>query len=185
MSEEPTKEEHMARYRIAFVAILALMTIPLVAFAGGWAIASFDEVPGEFEAGVTYDLEYTVLQHGETPVDVDSTEVRILDANGTVNVFQAVPTGQPGRYSVAVTFPESGTWNWEVTLGVFEAHEMGTVEVAAAAAAVAPDSGSMLRWVLPAALILVMGLVAVQVAELAKNRRTTGTRRASRPVRAD
>ena len=174
----------MARYRIAFVAILALMTIPMVAFAGGWAIASFDEVPGEFEAGVTYDLEYTVLQHGETPVDVDSSEVRIVDSNGTVTEFDAASTGEPGRYSVAVTFPESGTWHWEVTLGVFEAHEMGTVEVATAAAAVAPDSGSMLRWVLPAALVLVMALVALQVAELSKNRRS-GTRRVSRPARAD
>ena len=175
----------MARYRIAFVAILALMTIPLVAFAGGWAIASFDEVPDEFEAGVTYDLEYTVLQHGETPVDVDGSEVRIFDSDGTVTEFGAVATGQPGRYSVAVTFPEPGSWHWEVTLGVFEAHDMGTVEVAAAAAAVAtPDSGSMLRWILPAALILVMAVLAVQVAELARNRRT-GTGRVSRPARAD
>lgn len=173
----------MARYRIAFVAILALMMIPMVALAGGWAIASFDEVPDEFAAGVTYDLEYTVLQHGETPVDVDGSQVRIVDSSGTVTEFDAVSTGETGRYSVAVTFPESGSWRWEVTLGGFEAHDMGTVEVAAASVA-APDSGSMLRWVLPAALILVMALVAVQVVELSRNRRT-GTRRVGRPARAD
>ena len=173
----------MARYRIAVVATLALMAVPMVAFAGGWAIASFDEVPGEFQAGVTYDLEYTVLQHGETPVDVGSSEVRIVDSNGTVTEFDAVAAGQPGQYTVAVTFPESGTWQWEVTLGAFAAQEMGTVEVAAAALGAAA-SGSTLRWLLPAALILVIGLIAVQVADLAKTRRT-GTRPASRPVRAD
>lgn len=173
----------MARYRIAFVAMLALMTIPMVAYAGGWAIASFDEVPSEFSAGTTYDLEYTVLQHGKTPVDVGSSQVRIVDSQGTVTELDAVATGQPGRYSVAVTFPESGPWQWEVALGAFGAQEMGTVEVTTAAIAPVAD-GSMLRWVLPAALILVMGLVTVQVAELAKHRRT-GTRRVNRPARAD
>ncbi len=69
----------MVRYRIALVAILAVMTIPMTAFAGGWAIASFDEVPGDFQAGATYDLEYTILQHGETPVDVGNSQVRIVD----------------------------------------------------------------------------------------------------------
>jgi hypothetical protein len=183
LSKEPNKEEHMARYRIAFVAMLALMAIPMVAFGGGWAIASFDEIPGEFSAGTTYDLEYTVLQHGKTPVDVGSSQVRMIDSNGTVTELDAVATGQPGRYAVAVTFPESGTWQWEVDLGVFGPQEMGTVEVSTAA--IAPVAvGSILRWVLPAALTIVMGLVAVQVAEVAKSRRT-GTRRASRPARAD
>ena len=173
----------MARNRIALVAMLALMAIPMVAFAGGWAIASFDEVPGEFSAGTTYDLEYTILQHGETPVEVSGSKVRIVDANGIATEFDAVATGQPGRYSVPVTFPEAGAWEWEVDLGVFGPHQMGTVEVMTVAIAPIADD-SMLRWVLPAALILVMGLVAVQVAALGKNRRT-GSRQVSRPARAD
>ena len=132
----------MVRYRIALVGMLAVLAIPLAALAGGWAIASFDDVPGGFQAGATYDLEYTILQHGETPVDVGQSQVRILDANGTVTAFDAAPAGETGRYSVSITFPESGTWQWEVTLGDFASHPMGTVEVTPAANAAA-GSGSM------------------------------------------
>ena len=168
----------MARYRIALIAILALLTIPLTAFAGGWAIASFDNVPSDFTAGSTYDLEYTILQHGETPVDVGSSQVRIVDSQGGVTAFDAVAASQPGRYSVSVTFPESGTWHWEVSMGDFGTHQLGALEVAAAAIG-GVGSGSALRWLLPAALALVLGLVAVQLAQLARKRRS------GQPLRAD
>ena len=162
----------MARYRIAVVGILAVLAIPLAASAGGWALASFDEVPGGFQAGVTYDLEYTILQHGVTPVDVGNSQVRIVGADGSVSAFDAMPTGETGRYSVSITFPASGTWHWEVDMGDFGPHQMGTVEVAPAINAAAA-SGSWLRWLLPLALVLVIGLVAIQVAEIAKTRRST------------
>jgi len=167
----------MVRYRIALVGMLAVLAIPLAASAGGWAIASFDEVPGGFQAGVTYDLEYTILQHGVSPVDVGNSQVRILDADGTVSAFDAAAAGETGRYSVSITFPESGTWQWEVTLGDFASQPMGTVEVTPAMNAPG-TSGSWLRWLLPLALVLVIGLVAIQVADLAR------TRRASPPLRA-
>ena len=168
----------MVRYRVALVGMLAVLAIPLAASAGGWAIASFDEVPGSFEAGVTYDLEYTILQHGVSPVDVGNSQVRIFAGDGAVTVFDATPAGETGRYSVSITFPDSGTWQWEVTLGDFASHPMGTVEVTPAMNATG-TSGSWLRWLLPLALVLVIGLVAVQVAELAK------TRRSSPPLRAE
>jgi hypothetical protein len=168
----------MARYRIALVAMLAAMAIPTVAMAGGWAMASFDNVPAEFEAGSTYDLEYTILQHGQTPVDVGSSQVRFVDSSGSVVEVDAVATGDPGRYAVSVTIPEAGSWQWSVTMGDFGDHEMGTVVVTEAVAAAAA-TGSVLRWLLPLALVLVLGMVAVQVADLAK------TRRSARPIRAD
>lgn len=168
----------MARYRIAFVAMLAAMAIPTAALAGGWAIASFDNVPAEFRAGSTYDLEYTILQHGQTPVDVGSSQVRFVDSKGTVVELDAVATGEPGRYAVSVTIPEAGSWHWSVTMGDFGDHEMGTVDVASATAAAA-TTGSALRWLLPIALVLVLGMVAVQVADLAK------ARRPGQPIRAD
>ncbi|HKY47993.1 MAG TPA: hypothetical protein VJQ79_08455 [Acidimicrobiia bacterium] len=168
----------MARYRIALVAMLAAMAIPTVALAGGWAMASFDNVPAEFEAGTTYDLEYTILQHGQTPVDVASSQVRFVDSDGTVVAADAVATGNPGRYTVSITIPEAGSWHWSVTMGEFGDHEMGTVEVTQAVAAAAA-TGSVVRWLLPLALVLVLGLVAAQVADLVK------TRRSARPIRAD
>ena len=158
--------------------MLAAMAIPTVALAGGWAMASFDNVPAEFEAGTTYDLEYTILQHGQTPVDVASSQVRFVDSGGTVLEVDAVATGHPGRYAVSFTIPEPGSWHWSVTMGDFGDHELGTVMVTQAVAAAAA-TGSVARWLLPLALVLVLGLVAVQVAGLAK------TRRSARPIRAD
>ena len=159
----------MARFRIALMVMLALLIVPLGASAGGWAVASFDEVPVGFEAGSTYDLEYTVLQHGEVPVDVGTSEVRIFDSNGSGTVFEATPTGETGRYSVSVNFPESGSWRWEVTLGDFPAQDMGQVEVAATpgTSAITPA----LRVLLPLALIVFLGLLAWQAAGMARSRR--------------
>ena len=163
--------------------MLALMAIPMTAFAGGWAIASFDQVPGEFEAGSTYDLQYTILQHGETPVDVGDSQVVIVDATGSKTAFDAVAQGQPGRYSVSITFPESGPWLWEVTMGPFASHQMGTIDVREATIE-SSGAGSMARWMLPLALLLVIGLIATQVADLANGRRTK-VRGQGQPVRAD
>jgi len=154
--------------------MLAVLAIPLAVSAGGWAMASFDEVPDGFQAGVTYDLEYTILQHGVTPVDVGGSQVRMVDASGVVTAFDATPTGETGRYSVSITFPESGTWQWEVTMEDFAPHQMGTVEVTPATNAIS-TSGSWLRWSLPLALVLVIGLVAIQIAELQKTRRSSAS----------
>ena len=119
----------MARHRLALVAMLALIAIPMTAFAGNWAMATFDQVPGQFAAGSTYDLQYTILQHGQTPVDVGESQVLIVDSAGAITAFDAVRQGQPGRYSVSITFPQSGAWGWEVTMGPFGSHPMGTVDV--------------------------------------------------------
>ena len=173
----------MARYRIAFGAMLALTAIPMVAFAGSWAMASFDQVPGEFEAGSSYDLQYTILQHGETPVDVGDSQVVIADATGSKTAFDAVALGQPGRYSVSIAFPEPGSWDWEVTMGPFASHQMGTIDVREAPNE-SSGAESLARWMLPVALLLVIGLIGIQVAELANGRRIT-VRGQGQPVRAD
>ena len=167
----------MTRSRIAYVAILVVMSIPASALAGGWAMASFDDVPTEFQAGSTYDLEYTILQHGRTPVDVGTSQVRIIASDGTVTAIDAVALEETGRYAVSITFPESGSWQWEVTQGDFAAQEMGKIEVSAAATGAA--AGSVLRWLLPLALALVIGLGIVQGRDLAR------VGRLGRPVRAD
>lgn len=170
----------MARRKLlAIVAFLTLMAFPTVAQAGGWAVTSFDSLPTDFEAGQPYDLTYTILQHGQTPVDVGTSVVRIIDSGGTLTEFVAVPTGELGRYAVTVTFPASGTFQWEVTQGDFESYQLGTIEVNAAAAAAAGAS-ALLRWLLPTALVLVIGLIAIQAMSMFRNRRVS-----ARPIRAD
>lgn len=181
--QEPTKELFMARYRFALVAMLAFVAIPMTAFAGSWAMASFDQVPGTFVAGSPYNLQYTILQHGETPVDVGASQVLIVDSAGAITAFDAAPLGQPGRYSVSITFPESGAWGWEVTMGPFGSHQMGTIDVRGASLE-SSGAGSLVRWMLPVSLIMVIGLIGIQLAEQASRRRNA-FRGQGQPVRAD
>lgn len=164
---------------LAITVFLTLLAFPSLAQAGGWALSSFDELPSEFEAGTPYDLNYTILQHGITPVDVGTSFVRITDSQGNLTEFEATPSEGVGRYSVSVTFPTSGDFQWEVTQGDFATHELGTMTVTGAAAAVAPSAG-ILRWLLPAALALVVGLIMVQVVSIVRNRQVP-----ARPARAD
>ena len=160
------------------VLVVVLLALPGWALAGGWALASFDELPSEFKAGATYDLTYTVLQHGVNPVDVGTSEVRVTGANGDVTTFAATRLPERGRYQVTVTFPESGLWTWEVTQGDFGIHPMGPISVSPGAP-VTTATASPLGWLLPLALAITVGLVAVQIANLTRQRRRP------QPIRAD
>ena len=162
----------MARIRFLVVVTVALLALPGWALAGGWALTSFDELPSEFEAGASYDLTYTVLQHGVNPVDVGQSEVRVKGANGDVTTFVATRLPEKGRYQVIVTFPEAGLWTWEVTQGDFGSHPIGPISVSPGAGA-AVATASALGWLLPVALAITIGLIAVQIANLARQRRPT------------
>jgi hypothetical protein len=159
----------MARVRLLMVLLVALLAIPGGALAGGWALTSFDELPTEFEAGASYDLAYTVLQHGVNPVDVGQSEVRVTGGDGSVTTFVAARLPEKGRYQVTVTFPESGLWTWEVTQGDFGIHPMGPISVSPSAMAAA--GGSPLGWLLPLSLAIAIGLIAVQIVNLSRQRR--------------
>lgn len=101
-------------------AMLLLALIPAV-LAGGWAVISLDEPPGEIHAGDPWRVDFTVLQHGKTPV-------HDLDANSPVEpllIAENPATGQrleimaermkeAGRFTVEVTFPSDGTWEWTI-----------------------------------------------------------------------
>ena len=158
----------MARLRLLTLLTVVLLAIPAWALAGGWAMTSFDELPTEFVVGESYDLTYTILQHGETPVDVGPSSVQVTDASGNVTTFNATRLPERGRYQVTLTFPESGMWTWEVSQGGFGAHPMGAISVGAGTVVPSP---SPLAWLLPLALAITIGLIAVQVAGLAKQRR--------------
>ena len=154
--------------------LLVLLAVPLAASAGGWALTSFDELPTSFEAGETYELSYTILQHGQSPVDVFSTSVFITDSAGNVTEFEAIRTGSVGHYTVEVTFPEGGTFSWSVSQGDFAPHDLGSISVTGS---VASSTASMSRFLLPVAFALVVGLLGVQIVAL--------IRRRPQPVRAD
>lgn len=147
--------------------VLVLLALPLVASAGGWALTSFDELPTSFETGETYELSYTILQHGRSPVDVFGSSVFVTNSSGNVTEFEATRTNSVGRYTVEVTFPAAGTFTWNVSQGDFAPHDLGSIAVTGA---VASSTSSMSRFLLPAAFALVVGLLGVQIFALFRKR---------------
>ena len=115
------------------VAIGISLSCAVPALAGGWAVTTMDELPPDgFRAEQTYRLGYTIRQHGSTPVEAATTEIRVRSAKGggVVAAFPGVPDGVPGRYVAEVRFPAPGDWIWEVTQGPFPMQSLGTVTVA-------------------------------------------------------
>ena len=150
-----------------------IIAISATAWAGGWAMTTLDDTPGELVAGETYHIGYTILQHGRFPVSVDRTEVRVHGGpwKAGLHVFEGVADGPTGHYVAEVTVPTSGTYEWEVIQGGFGSQDLGTLEVAAALAE-ASQAGSVvevLRVVLPLAALLTAGYLVIL---------RTGTRRA-------
>lgn len=156
----------MAR-RIATLIAIALLSLTQVgtSVAGGWAITVFDDTPTEFEANTTYEIQYTILQHGKTPANVESTSITFVPADsGEALTFPGEPTGTPGTYLAEVTLPEAGSWSWEVLQGWFGVQDLGTITVD-------HDQGSAqlttidraLRIGLPLATLIAFALFAAQV----------------------
>ena len=137
---------------VVLAAALLLLALASPGAAGGWAVTTLDAVPDRFEAGRAYDIGYTILQHGATPVDLPSTGIRITSADsGKQLTFDGRRDGAVGHYVARVTFPAAGGWSWEALQDWFGPQPLGQLEVVqpgaaqpqdargpAAAAAVAP-----------------------------------------------
>jgi hypothetical protein len=117
------------------VATLAMLALGASALAGGWAVTTFDQLPPDFRADQPYPLGYTIRQHGQTPIRVDDTLIRITAASGHTTSFAGRPDGDVGHYTATVTFPAAGRYTWEVTQGPFAAQPLGTITVLAATSA--------------------------------------------------
>lgn len=106
------------RALVVMSTLLAAMAlaVPAMAGFGGGAIITIDHAPDEFVAGETYEVMYTVLWMGETPVGGSSTlEFQALEDEGTSVTglkFQGTPTGTAGQFIAEVTLPEAGSWTW-------------------------------------------------------------------------
>lgn len=150
----------MARRILVTTATVAtLMALAGVAMAGGFAITTVDDAPDEFEAGTTYDITYTILQHGRTPVDDASTHLEFTSPGSGPLRFPGSPTGIPGQYVATVELPEAGSWSWAVDQGEFGVLPLGDVEVGAPAGVAAASTGA-LAYVLTAAA-LAAGIVFI------------------------
>ncbi|HEY7463524.1 MAG TPA: hypothetical protein VH987_03685 [Candidatus Limnocylindria bacterium] len=86
------------------------------ALAGGWANAVMDEPPADPPgSGNPLIVGFTLLQHGETPVDWGSPTVTLTEATTGESVSAvARPDGARGHWSAELAVPRDGTWQWTV-----------------------------------------------------------------------
>ena len=132
--------------------IVAVLALAPAALAGGWATVGLDSTPADVAPGRTWNVNITVLQHGQTPLADVTPTVTIRNGENTKS-FTATPTKQPGVYRAAVTFPSAGTWTYVVNDGFIanQAHSFPPVQIGAPTT----DDGSSLRWLaLPGAALL-------------------------------
>jgi hypothetical protein len=118
---------------------LALAALATPALAGGWAVTTFDDMPGQIVSGKEYALGYTIRQHGATPINVDKTEIIAVAVSGRTLSFPGKSDGALGHYVATVFFPAGGTYTWQVTQGDFAAQDLGSLSVVAAAGATSDD----------------------------------------------
>lgn len=94
--------------------LIALMLLSVTpALAGGWAVITLDELPGQVVAGEPLEVGFTVRQHGVTPMDGLTPIVSARYAGLTVNE-QARPQGETGHYVAVLNFPQPGAWEWSI-----------------------------------------------------------------------
>ena len=114
--------------------------------AGGWATVQLSSTPTGLAADEPWDVDVTVLQHGnpETPVaDAAPTLTLRNDRTGEEIVYTAIPAGATGVYHVRAFFPEAGLWRFEVfdgftRYGGAQTHTYAAVTIAESAPAPPP-----------------------------------------------
>lgn len=95
------------------VALALIFAVPVL--AGGWAVITLDELPGQVAAGEPLEIGFMVRQHGRTPVDGLTPIVTArLDGKGRPSTFFAEEDGATGHYVATITLPQEGQWEWEI-----------------------------------------------------------------------
>ncbi len=130
----------MRRLTLVFAVLaLALAALATPALAGGWAVTTFDDMPGQIVSGKEYALGYTIRQHGATAINVDKTEIVAVAVSGRTLSFPGKSDGVVGHYVATIFFPAGGTYTWQVTQGDFAAQDLGRLSVLAAAGTTSDD----------------------------------------------
>ncbi len=118
------------------LALVAAAVLAPAATAGGWATVGLSSLPpAELQAGGTWTVDLTVLQHGVTPLDGVVPTVTLRGEDGaTAGPFAASATGDPGVYRAEVLFPSAGTWRYEIHDGFTRTHTFKPVVIGSAPA---------------------------------------------------
>ncbi|NOH01543.1 MAG: c-type cytochrome [Chloroflexi bacterium] len=125
-----------SRLLLGMALALSFILVPTV-FAGGWAVITVDELPVTAKAGEPLTIGFTVLQHGRTPVPGLTPTITFTLLKGEQFVVAAEEEGKAGHYTVTVTFPKEGEWDW--TIDAFTVPQPMPAIVVSASAAGAPS----------------------------------------------
>ncbi len=157
--------------RILTITAVLVVTMASTAIAGNIPVVSFEEVPPNFQAGTSYQLDFSVLAHGTEPMELGQTAIRFHGPDGAILTFAGVSTSM-GQWTADVLLPEAGEWRWEVTAGTQVLQELGALTVESAPVITAPSSLlTSLRIGLPIATLLALVLLAGQLLPRARTER--------------
>jgi cytochrome c2 len=118
---------------LSLAVLIALSGGPWPAQAGGWAVATLDEIPAGVTAGQPFTIGFTMRQHGVRPVDWGPITLTFTHlASGQKVTETAFAESSAGHYTVDVTLPIVGAWEWIMGEGLPQ--PMPTLDVQAPAA---------------------------------------------------
>jgi cytochrome c553 len=98
---------------VASLLLAGMLLLAAPALAGGWAVITLDELPGDVVAGQPLEIGFMVRQHGVTPLDGLTPTVHARQAGFAVTE-QAKAQGETGHYVATLTFPQAGEWTWSI-----------------------------------------------------------------------
>ncbi|HET7009372.1 MAG TPA: c-type cytochrome [Anaerolineales bacterium] len=139
---------------VAVVSVLSLVP----AWGGGWAVVTLDAMPTGLKAGEPFDVGFTVLQHGRTPLSglapVVMASSRTTDDEISIT---AQDEGAVGHYAANLTLPAAGDWTWAIdAFGAL--HPMPSLTVAGSSAPPAAAQAPSAAVVAGAGLAALLGL---------------------------
>ena len=101
------------RNTLGTLALAALLVPAAPAAFGGWAVITVKDVPDHLEAGQAVTLQFTIRQHGHTPMNDRSPSITLQKAGAgwlaKKERYQGVRTDQPGGYIATFTPKDTGS----------------------------------------------------------------------------
>jgi len=145
--------------RIFFTALSVLILAGLFAIpalAGGWAVITLDELPGQVVAGDPLTIGFMVRQHGKTPMSDLTPTITAQLGTGKPILVNATAQGEVGHYVATLTLPEAGKWNWSIQAFTMEQKLPPLTVVASAAPVIKNETAPVSKPILDPSLLLLV-----------------------------
>jgi len=131
-----------------FLLMIGLLATAGPVRAGGWATVTLSELPKEVVAERPFTIEFSVRQHGQTPVTgFAATVLAVHSASGEPISFATESNPDEENYTATLTLPQAGEWQWEIeTWGRSYVMPPLTVNEAVAVGGGASGGGTAVPW---------------------------------------